>query len=206
MDGHDAIGKGRGTRLENHRRLDLVEFPFANGGDLRPAWPLGDAGGTKLLSAPGPDNDIRRPAHDLQRVRNNAVAPQWSTCQLAKAVFPAGDSDELRDPADTRYQGIVPFLEVDTRAARKPGCRLADAGQSALELVHKSLGRSGGTHHASQRENHREDLVDAPVIEDMHVRAPANEFRRDVRLQVRKPEDQIRRQIQDPVDPGAGEG
>src|SRR5215469_15470782 len=85
-----AIGERCRARLQDDRGLDLAQIAIAHGGDLTPARPHRDALGPEFLAAPGAEHDIGGAPRHLQRIGDDAVAPERFACELREAVFPAG--------------------------------------------------------------------------------------------------------------------
>src|SRR5205823_1166290 len=60
-----AIGQRGGAGLQDQRRLYLVEIAVLHRRQLRKTWPRRHPLGSKLLAAPGPDDQVRAPLDDL---------------------------------------------------------------------------------------------------------------------------------------------
>ena len=98
VQGIQAIGERRRTRLQDDGGLDLVERSIAHGGDVFPARSCRHAFRSKLLAAPRADDDIRPAAHHFKWIGNDAALRQTARRALGEDVGAAGDVDELRDP------------------------------------------------------------------------------------------------------------
>src|SRR6185437_15955914 len=110
---------------------------------------------------------------------------------LRETVFPAGDSDELRNPADAADERRIPFFEVHPRSPRKAARACADRFDAILEPPDQLRRPLLAADHAAQRADHAEDLGDAALIEEMYIQSGACQLCGDVRLQVREPEDEV---------------
>ena len=96
----EAIGQGRGSGLQNQRRLDLVKIAMPNGGNPLPTLARGHPLGAELAPAPRPDNQIRLTAHHLARVGNDPVAGQrpgavFGKTVLAPAISTSSDTQRI---------------------------------------------------------------------------------------------------------------
>ena len=131
--------------------------------------------------------------------------PSGHRRKLGKAVLAARDLDQLADPADAGDLRLVPFLEVDARPARQPRRRPRIASTSCREPIGERRGLRFAADHAAEHADHAQDLRDAAVIEEVHLDARARELGRDVGLQVREAEHEVRLEREDAVDLRAGE-
>ena len=96
MQGIQPIGEGRGPRLQDNGRFDLVKFCVAYGGDVRPAQARGYAFRAELLAAPRADDDIRSAAHNLLLIGDDATLGKAARGSLRKYVDATGDVDAAK--------------------------------------------------------------------------------------------------------------
>ena len=61
-----------------------MQFPVPHGRRRTPARPLGDPLGPEFLAAPGADDDVRRAADGLERVRDDAVPAERTGRKLGE--------------------------------------------------------------------------------------------------------------------------
>ena len=205
VDLGEPVGERSRPRLQDDGRLDLVQLAVAHRGNGGPARPRRHRVRAEFLAAPGPEDDVRRAAHDFRGIRDDAVAPERHRREVREAVVAASSLDHLADPADAGDQRRVPFLEVDARPARQPRCRRADRLDAGLEPGGEPGRPRLAADHAAEHADHAQDFGDAPVIEEVHLDAGARELGRDVRLQVGEAEHEIGAERDDAIDLRAGE-
>src|SRR3954471_11860651 len=117
MDLPDPVGERCRPRLQDFRRLDLMQFTIAHGGYRIPTLPRGDALGPELLAAPRADDHVGISPDDLAGIGDGAPGGARRAGQLRKHVLAARDLDELAHPADAADHRLVPLLEIDLRPA-----------------------------------------------------------------------------------------
>ena len=101
--------------------------------------------------------------------------------QLGKAVLAAGDINQFGDPADAGDQRLVPFLEVHPRSAWQAQRSLARLIESIPQRRHQRFGPRLRPDHGAEQADEIEDLLDAALIEDVHLDAGANQLARRCR-------------------------
>src|SRR5688572_33505071 len=121
-----AIGKRRWPGLQNDRRLDLVQLAVAHRRYTGPPGSRSHRARVELLAAPGAEDQIGRAPRDLQRIGDDSIAPEPLLCELRAYVVATRDANQLRYQSYAGDLWLDPFLEVDTRPARRPRCGLAD--------------------------------------------------------------------------------
>src|SRR5690606_14241095 len=205
-DRTDAIGERRRAGLQDHRRLDLVEFAVAHRGDGVPARTRGDPGRLELLPAPRPQDDVRRAAHDLAGVLEDALPGKRFGRALGEDIVAPGNAHQLGDPADAGDRRVVPLLEIDFRPARQPRGGVGNAIQAALQVVGVGGGAFVRAHQCTEPADVVEDAVDAAVVADPHLDTVADELGGDVGLDVGKADHEVRLELEDLADLRAGEG
>ena len=105
-------------------------------------------------------------------------------------------------PAD---QGVLPLLEEDPRPAGKAAGRGLNGLQAARQLRDQGPAFFRGAHQIGQGPDDLQDLAHAPLIEGQDGQSSPDQLGGDVRLQIRERQHQVRAQLLDPVQPGAGE-
>jgi len=169
VDARDAVGQRGRARLQDVHRLDLVQLAVTHRSDAFPARPRADALGTKLLAAPGAEDDIGRATDDLGAVGDHASRRTGGAGALGKDILAARDRDQLAHPADAADHRLVPFFEIDARPPGEALAGLADSIEIALQPCNQTLALRGGADHGREREDHRQDLVDRALVEDHHI-------------------------------------
>jgi hypothetical protein len=106
-------------------------------------------------------------------------------------VGAAGDLYQLRDPANSGDQRIIPFLEEYPWPLRQPLCAASDFAQTRFEHSYELPGSFDRVDHRAQSPNHVKDPGDASLIEGMDVEPAANEVRDDVGLKIGECQDKI---------------
>ena len=144
-----------------------------------------------------PSRDVRRPVaarnflpHQDPKTRSGArrttsagsammrSRPSGIAARSAKAIVAARGLDQLAHPADAGDQRLVPFLEIDARAARQ----LRGFRARRLDTGFEAIGKRGGPRlaadHAAQHPDHAQDLGDAAMVEEVHLDPRARELAR----------------------------
>jgi len=162
-------------------------------------------GRLKLLPAPGAEDDVRRAPRHFQRIAHDAISRERLTCELRKTVFATGQRDELRYPPDSGDLRLVPFFEIDARPAGQRCSALTHLLEPGRQLRDQLVRFRLTPDHSAKRADHAENVLDASVVEHVHFDAGTHKLGRDVGLKVGKPEHEIGRKGDDPVDFRAGE-
>ena len=105
--------------------------------------------------------------------------------------MPPAISISSDDPVDARDHRVVPFLEIDARAARQPGRALARLSQPLRERDRERFGLVRRADQRAERADHVEDAGDVALIEGVHRDIAADQLGDDVGLQVGEGEHQV---------------
>ena len=201
----NAVGQRRRPRLQDDRRLHLVQLTVPHRGHILPARPRRNRARAEFLAAPRAEDDVRRAPHGLERIGDDPSLAERLDGEIRKDIVATGDADQLRHPTDRRDLRLVPFLEIDPGPALELRGRRADPGQTVFEAGDERGGLRFAADHAAERAQHAQDVGDAALVEHVDLHAATNQRRRDVGLQVREPEHQVGLQRDDTVDLRAGE-
>src|SRR5260370_37096278 len=99
-----------GPGLQNQGRFDFVDILVLHGRNAVEASSRRNALRPEFLATPRPNDQIRFPRDHLLSCHNTVLGCALVS-MIGEDVDAAGDLDELRDPANSRDQRIVPFLE-----------------------------------------------------------------------------------------------
>ena len=114
-----------------------------------------------------------------------------AVAEFRKDRLAAGDLNQFLDPANTRNQRVVPFLEEHPRPTGQ--CR----GRGPIEIqihfqpIRQRVGARRRPDHGADNPDHLQDLGDASLVEDHHRIAALDEFRRNVSLQIGKAQHEV---------------
>jgi hypothetical protein len=205
VEGGEAVGQRGGARLQDQRRLHLVQFAVAHGRHVGPAGPRGHLAGLEFLAAPRTDDDVGHAPRRLGAVGKDAIATQRHGRPLREDVVAAGHAHQFGDPADGGDRRFVPFLEIHARAPRQARGRRAYRFDMRLDLRRERLGLCRRADHRAEPADVAEDAVDAAVVADPHLDPGLDQLARNIGLDVGKANRQVRLQLQDLADLRAGE-
>src|SRR5476649_2768728 len=122
--------------------------------------------------------------------------------KLRKDDFSTGDFDEFLHPTDAADERVHPLFKEDSRTARKSAGAFGDLCKVASKPLHQSEPARLGGDNPRQSEHHVKDLFHRSLIEDEYVHSAPDQIVRDLRLEVREADHQIRPEIEDLVYPG----
>jgi hypothetical protein len=191
--------------LEDDRRLDFLDFAIAHRGNGIPTGSRGNLVGSEFLAAPGTEDDVRRAAHDFERIGEDSVATERPIRHFREHVVAARDADQLRDPADAAEQRLVPFLEIHARTPRQSARGNFDSCEVRLGIARVCVGAAGRADHRAAPAGVIENPGNAAVVRDPDLDAGRDEFARDTGLHVGETDREIGLEREDLVDPGARE-
>src|SRR5690606_9075711 len=158
----------------------------------------------ELLAAPGAEDDVRRAPYHFRGVRQDALLRQRLGRALGEDVVAAGDRHQFRDPADAGDRRLVPLLEIDPRPTRQRRGLAGNFLQPTLQFIRVCVGTRAGTDQGAQAADVINDPVDAAVVGNPHLHPAAHQLGGDVGLDVGKADRQVRLELEDLADLGAG--
>ena len=109
---------------------------------------------------------------------DNALFRIRMACLLAETTIAARDLDQLRYPADTADERIIPLLEIDSRPSGQTCCLI-------LHLVNMACKRFDSRKRlclCPQHQDHVHYALDRTLIEDMNPDALHDQPARNLRL------------------------
>ena len=119
---------------------------------------------------------------------DDPVLRERRTGQLRENRRAAGDVDELFNPSDARDQRLVPLVEEDARPCRQRRFRLrggCDRGPRSQTISQRfSLWLTPDE--AAEHPDHLQNLGDRALVERDDREAAPHQFRRELRLQIRR--------------------
>jgi hypothetical protein len=127
----DAFGERCRARLQDVRRLDLVDVTVANRGHVGPSLALCDPLPADRLAAPRRDDHIRLTANNVLRT-DDALLAEFGVAEFGEDRIAAGDLHELFDPANAEISGSS-HSSKKTRG-RHGSCAGGGANRIDLEL------------------------------------------------------------------------
>src|SRR3569833_36589 len=160
-----TVRQCRGPRLQDEGRLDLSHKPITHRWHLVPTRPCGHLARLELLTAPGPENDIGRPPHDLVSVSDDPVLPERLHRQLRETIISTGQLDELRHPTDGRDLRLIPLLEIHLRPPGQHRRTLANLGEAQGELSDEIECLRLAADHPTECSDHPQDVLDTAMSE-----------------------------------------
>src|ERR1700726_3831886 len=115
VQGVQSVGQCGGSGLQDQGRLDLMQFAVPRRGNLRPTWACRNLFRSEFLPTPGTDDHLGRRIDDLLRIGNDPPLPQAAGRASRENVAPPCDFYQFRYPSYPADQGLIPFLEKNSR-------------------------------------------------------------------------------------------
>src|SRR5690606_3954131 len=183
-----------------------MQLAVAHGGNRFPAGARGNLFGTKLLAAPGTEDEIGLTSHDFAGIGDDAVACERFFGEFGKHVVAARNADEFGDPADTADGRFVPLLEVHARSKRQALRTSAALRNMRFRFGGKIFGFARCADHGAEPADVAEDAGHGTVVADPYLDAGTDQVARDIGLDIGETDYQVRLQVEDGADLRAGEG
>src|SRR3984957_5409973 len=183
-----------------------MQLAVANRGRRLPAGTSRDDIRPEALAAPRPENDVRGTANDLAGIFQNAVFAERAERSLGEHIIAAGNADQLAHPPDARDEGLVPLLEIHPRAAGPQSGGLTHPFDVPLQFERVALSLGSGADHGAQAAHVTEDSLDSTMIADPDLDPLFDQCVCDLGLDIGEADDEIRPQLENAIDLGAGEG
>src|SRR5712691_9558136 len=175
--------------------VHLMDTPCLDGAHRFPAGPFPDGLHVHGLAAPGGEDDLRVPSHDLAGF-HHSLPGRGLVPQLGKDVAPAGDLDDFGYPPDTRDEGVMPLLEVDTWPVDPDGRELPHLPDLIPHVLDEVAGGLLEPEKPADHDDGREDLVHRARVGAEDGQPRAYQLRADIRLEIGEGQHQIRLELQ----------
>jgi len=123
----------------------------------------------------------------------------------ARRMTSSASSRMRCDPLDAADRRIVPFLEIHRGPARQRRGFAPDVIEAAAQRIGIGDRAFAGADQRAEAADVVEDAVDAAVVADPDLDAVPDQFGGDLRLDIGETDDEVRLELEDLADLGAGE-